>query len=225
MNAERGFFLDRVTLTRGPARLLDEVSLRIEPGRCTALIGRSGAGKSTLLRLLNRLEESTSGRVLLDGTPLAEMDVPGLRRRVGLVAQRPVLLTDLVADELLVGRRGLPDARLERLLVGVGLPAEFAARHTAQLSGGEAQRVCLARALAVEPEILLLDEPTSALDGLSASLITDAARQHVAEGGTVVLVSHDLAVVRGVADRVVALRRGCVVAAGPPDEIDYAEAG
>src|SRR6478735_2478335 len=154
------------------------------------------AGKSTLLRVLNRLEDPTAGRVLLDGKPIGQMDVPGLRRRVGLVAQRPVLLTYRAADELRVGRRDLPEDRSLALLQRVGLPADFAARGTAELSGGEAQRLCLARALAVEPEVLLLDEPTSALDGLTAGLIADPAGDHVTSGGTVVLVRHDLAVVR-----------------------------
>jgi putative ABC transport system ATP-binding protein len=105
------------------------------------------------------------------------------------------------------------------------LPAEFAARRTAGLSGGEAQRLCLARALAVEPEVLLLDEPTSALDGLIATLIADLARDHVASGGTVVLVSHDLAVVRRVAHHVLVLDVGRLTGSGPPAEIDYLEAG
>ena len=219
-----GFTLDAVTVTRG-ARLLDAVSGSIQAGRCTAVIGPSGAGKTTLLRVLNRLEDPTAGRVLLDGKPIGEMDVPGLRRRVGLVAQRPVLLTDGVADELRVGRRDLSAEQSLALLQRVGLPAEFAARGTAELSGGEAQRLCLARALAVEPEVLLLDEPTSALDGLTAALITELARDHVAGGGTVVLVSHDLAVVRRVAHHVLVLDHGRLVASGPPTEIDYLEAG
>jgi putative ABC transport system ATP-binding protein len=218
-----GFTLDAVTVTRGPVRLLDAVSGCVEAGRCTAVVGPSGAGKSTLLRVLNRLEDPTAGRVLLDGKPIGQMDVPGLRRRVGLVAQQPVLLTGRVADELRVGRPDLAAEQSLMLLQRVGLPADFAARDTAELSGGEAQRVCLARALAVEPEVLLLDEPTSALDGLTAALIADLARDHVAGGGTVVLVSHNLAVVRRVAHHVLVLNHGRMIAAGPPREIDYLE--
>jgi putative ABC transport system ATP-binding protein len=185
-------------------------------------VGPSGAGKTTLLRVLNRLEEPTTGRVLLDGRPIGETDVLELRRRVGLVAQRPVLVTDWVADELRVGR-DLSAERSLALLQRVGLPQDFAARRTAELSGGEAQRLCLARALAVEPEVLLLDEPTSALDGLTAARIADLARDHVAGGGTVVLVSHNLAVVRRVAHHVLVLNHGRMIAAGPPTEIDYLE--
>src|SRR5262249_37785035 len=154
-----------------------------------------GSGKSTLLRLLNRLVEPTAGRVLLNGVPLPALEVLGLRRRVGLVAQQPVLLADRVADDLRVGRPELDDDRAAELLARVGLPAGFEERGTRGLSGGEAQRVCLARALAVEPEVLLLDEPTSALDGVNVAVVADLAREHVAGGGTVVLVSHDLAVI------------------------------
>jgi putative ABC transport system ATP-binding protein len=220
-----GFTLETITVTRGPVRLLDGISGRIETGRCTGVVGPSGAGKTTLLRVLNRLEEPTSGRVLLDGKPTAEMDAPTLRRRVCLLAQRPVLVTDRVADELRVGRADLSAERSLALLQRVGLPQDFASRRTAELSGGEAQRLCLARALAVEPEVLLLDEPTSALDGLTAALIADLARKHVTAGGTVVLVSHDLAVVRRVAHHVLVLNAGSLIAYGPPSEIDYLEAG
>jgi len=220
-----GFTLDAITVTRGPTRLLDRVSGVIQAGRCTAVVGPSGAGKSTLLRVLNRLEDPTEGRVLLDGKPIVEMEVLELRRRVGLAAQRPVLLTDRVADELRVGRRDLSAEQSSALLQRVGLGVEFAVRGTAELSGGEAQRLCLARALAVEPEVLLLDEPTSALDGLTAALIADLARDHVAGGGTVVLVSHNLTVVRRVAHHVLVLDGGRLAASGPPTEVDYLEAG
>ena len=225
MSATRGFLLDQVSVIRGQARLLDTINARLAVGVCTAVVGPSGSGKSTLLRLLNRLEDPTTGQVLLDDIPLVEFDVLALRRRVGLVAQRPVLLTDRVADDLRVGRPELDEHRVPQLLEQVGLPASFAQRRTSELSGGEAQRVCLARTLAVEPEVLLLDEPTSALDGVSSALIVEAARGHIAAGGTVVLVSHDLAVVRGIADSVLVLDHGRLVAHGRPDEIEYLEAG
>src|SRR5258708_13656210 len=121
-----GFTLDAITATRGPVRLLDGVSGCIEAGRCTAVVGPSGAGKSTLLRVLNRLEDPTEGRVLLDGKPIGEMDVPALRRRVGLVAQQPVLLTDRLTDELRVGRHDLSFQQPSPLLHRVGLPVGFA---------------------------------------------------------------------------------------------------
>jgi putative ABC transport system ATP-binding protein len=221
----RGFILDNVTVASRQIRLLDAISARIPARGCTAIVGPSGAGKTTLLRLLNRLCEPTHGRVLLDGVAVAELDVLALRRRVGLVAQNPTLLTDRVADELRVGTPELPAARQAALLKRVGLPTGIAEQRTSELSGGEAQRVCLARALAVAPQVLVLDEPTSALDGLNAALIADLARAHITSGGTVVLASHDLTVIGRIADTVLALDHGRLTEAGPAESIEYLRAG
>jgi putative ABC transport system ATP-binding protein len=210
------FVLDRVGVVRGGARLLDGVSATIPGGLLTAVVGPSGAGKSTLLRLLNRLVEPTSGQLLLDGRPLPSWDVLALRRRVGLVAQQPVLLGERVLDELRVGRPDLTAERAGDLLAVVGLPGQFADRRTAELSGGEAQRVCLARQLAVEPEVLALDEPTAALDPASVAAIERTLGQLLAGGHTVVMVSHDPAQVRRLAGHVLALRGGRLVEEGPP---------
>jgi putative ABC transport system ATP-binding protein len=213
-----GFRLDQVTVTRGPATLLAQVSTCIPAGRCTAVTGPSGAGKSTLLRLMNRLAEPTTGRITLDGVPIAELDVLALRRRVGLVAQAPVLLTDRVLDEVRVGRHDLSEAGVVELLARVGLQPAFTVRATAELSGGEVQRLCLARALAVEPNVLLLDEPTSALDGASAEVIGALVGDYVSAGGTVVLVSHDHDLIETVAAQVLVLECGRLVSsrAGAP---------
>jgi putative ABC transport system ATP-binding protein len=203
-----GFVLDQVGVTVDGRSVLVDVDAEVPHGRCTALVGPSGAGKTTLLRLLNRLGDPTAGRITLDGVGLPDLDVLALRRRVGLVAQRPVLLTDTVADELRVGRLDLPTARAAELLTMAGLPDGFHDRTCAGLSGGEAQRVCLARELAVSPQVLLLDEPTSALDGPAAGLIADLIRRHIADAGTVVLISHDPELVRRAADRALSLRDG-----------------
>jgi putative ABC transport system ATP-binding protein len=215
---EKGFRLEQVTVARGPATLLAQVSAIIPAGRCTAVTGPSGAGKSTLLRLLNRLAEPTAGRITLDGVPIAELDVLALRRRVGLVAQTPVLLTHRVLDEVRVGRRDVPEAGVVELLARVGLEPSFTVRATAELSGGEVQRLCLARALAVEPSMLLLDEPTSALDGASAEVIGALVGDYVSAGGTVVLVSHDQSLIESVAAQVLVLDCGHLVSsrAGAP---------
>jgi putative ABC transport system ATP-binding protein len=141
------------------------------------------------------------------------------------VAQRPVLLTDQVAGEVRVGAPALTDEAVAKLLESVGLGGSFAERRTAELSGGEAQRVCLSRSLAVRPEVLLLDEPTSALDGLNTSIVSQVVHDHVAAGATVVVVSHDLDVVQRIATRVVVLADGRVVDAGSPGDIAYLEAG
>jgi putative ABC transport system ATP-binding protein len=210
----RGFHLEQVSVTRGPATLLTGISACIPGGRCTAVTGASGAGKSTLLRVLNRLTEPTTGHITLDGVPIVDLDVSSLRRRVGLVAQASVLLTDRVLDEVRVGRDDLPKAGVVELLARVGLEPQFTLRATAELSGGEAQRLCLARALAVEPDVLLLDEPTSALDGASAEVIGALVADYVSAGGTVVLVSHDRSLIESVAAQVLVLDRGRLVPTG-----------
>jgi putative ABC transport system ATP-binding protein len=216
-----GFLLERVSVVRDEATVLRQVSAHFRGGRCSAVRGASGSGKTTLLRLLNRLIDPTAGNVLLDGVPLTDLDVLELRRRVGLVAQAPVLLTDAVLDEVRVGRPRLPQRRATELLARVGLGEEFVTRPTSGLSGGEAQRLCLARSLAVEPEALLLDEPTSALDGPSATVIATLVRDHVNAGGTVVLVSHDPSLIGGVAERVFEVNHGRVIADRRAGDIDH----
>ncbi|WP_223838782.1 ABC transporter ATP-binding protein [Saccharopolyspora pogona] len=213
------FAIDDVVLRRQATPVLDHVSARIPAAACTAVVGRSGAGKSTLLRLLTRLDDPDTGQIAFRGIPLARHDVLDLRRRVQLVAQQPVLLSDSVVDEIRLGRPQLGRADVACLLSRVGLPSSLLDRTTAGLSGGEAQRVCLARALALEPEVLLLDEPTAALDAASAAAIDDTVRAHVNRGGTAVLVSHNTAQVDRVADHVIVMDNGHVRACGPPDVI------
>jgi putative ABC transport system ATP-binding protein len=186
--------------------------------------GPSGAGKTTLLRLLNRLEEPDAGRVHLDGRALPDLDVLALRRRVALVGQAPVLLTSRVLDELRAGQPGLDQDQAAGLLDRVSLPPGMLTRGTAGLSGGEAQRLCLARALAAGPQVLLLDEPTSALDASSARAIEQLAASFTTAGGSVVLVSHDTALTRRIAARALELRAGRLTITGPaPDIADLRE--
>ncbi|MCW2600446.1 MAG: transporter [Frankiales bacterium] len=213
--------LDGVSVVRGDTTVLDDVSATLAPGRCTAVAGPSGAGKSTLLRLLDRLLEPTSGQVLFHGSPLPSYDVLELRRRVGLVQQAPVLLGDTVLADLRVGRRALTPDEASELLVRAGLEGMPLDRGTASLSGGEAQRLCLARALAVGPEVLLLDEPTSALDAVAALAVERVVLSLIADGLTAVLVSHDLRQARRLADDVVVLRAGRVVETGPASASEY----
>ncbi|MEU0504717.1 ABC transporter ATP-binding protein [Nocardia sp. NPDC005998] len=199
--------LDAVSASHGDAPILSDITATFPAGRCAAVVGPSGTGKTTLLRLLNRLDEPSGGRILLDDVPITRFHAPDLRRRVGLVPQHPTLLTDTVAEEIRVGRADLASDRLDMLLARVGLP-NFRGRRCLELSGGQAQRVCLARALAVEPEVLLLDEPTSALDTESAAAVGALIREHTAGGGGVILVSHDTAFVTDVADDIWTLRDG-----------------
>ncbi|MBB5911994.1 putative ABC transport system ATP-binding protein [Nocardia transvalensis] len=200
--------LEQVGVAYGGRTLFAGIDLTVVAGRCTAVVGPSGVGKTTLLRLFNRLGEPAGGRILLDGVPIHELDVLELRQRVGLVPQHPVLLTEVVVDEVRVGRPSLWDEQVGALLERVGLPETFVHRRCAELSGGEAQRVCLARALAVQPEVLLLDEPTSALDEAAASVIGDLLRAHCRAGGSAILVSHDSVFTGAVADDIHLLENG-----------------
>ena len=215
------FRLRDVTVRKNDAVLLSAVTVELRAGECTALVGPSGAGKSTLLRLLNRFQEPTSGQVEYHGQPLTSLDVLSLRRRAVLVAQRPTLLAQTVSEDVRFGAPELTDAAVTHLLVRVGLDASFATRETTTLSGGEAQRVCLARALALDPQVLLLDEPTSSLDTASASAVEDTIAGLIADDLTVILVSHDGNQARRLAKTVVVLDGGRVVDVGPPDSVAY----
>ncbi len=221
MAAGEAFSLDSVVVERQGRRILDGVTARIPWASTTAIIGASGSGKSTLLRLLNRFEEPSAGTVRLDDRPLPELDVHALRRRVGLVAQRATMLTGRVGSEVRVGRPDLDDEAVEALLARVALAEIPSDRDTATLSGGEQQRLALARALAVGPEVLLLDEPTSALDAAAARAVDRVIRGLVSERLTVVLVSHDLGRVGDLADAVLVLQGGRLVERGRPDDVGY----
>ncbi|MGH3327640.1 MAG: ABC transporter ATP-binding protein [Streptomycetales bacterium] len=215
-----GFRLEQISLRRQGTGLLDRVTADIEAGRCTALTGPSGAGKSTLLRVLVRLEEPTQGVAWYGGRPLRSHDVCRLRRRVALVQQTPLLLTDRICDDLAIGRPDVSE-QAAGLLTRVGLPPEWADRPTAGLSGGEAARVCLARGLALDPEAVLLDEPTAALDPASAAAVEGAVRDLVVRGRLVVMVTHDAVLTRRLADHVIVLDHGRVVESGPPAAVTY----
>lgn len=218
---EAVFALDSVGVRRDSKRLLDDISATIHAGRCTALVGPSGAGKSTLLRLLNRFDDPTSGTIQFHGQPLNDYDVLELRRRVGLVFQRPTLLTDTVQEELRIVDHELTDEAAAELLTKAGLGPDFFTRTTSTLSGGEAQRLCLARALTVAPEVLLLDEPTSSLDLASVAAVEDTIARIAKEGLTVVLVSHDAGQAQRLADHALVLDAGRLIESGPVDTVEY----
>jgi len=214
------FELRDVSLVRGGRRVLDSVGADIPEG-ATAVVGPSGAGKSTLLRLLNRLADPDSGSISYRGRPLDSYDPLALRRRVALVPQLPALLEGTVGSNLayaaqLAGKRS--DAG--RCLRLAGLDPGFAGRDVAKLSVGERQRAMLGRALAQEPEVLLLDEPTSALDheardAIEATL-ADLRRELEI---SIVLVSHDPEQARRLGEWVVRMEDGRVAECGPLAEV------
>jgi len=194
----------------GGVEILKGVNAGVPEGGITSVVGPSGAGKSTLLRAINRLIEPTAGEVYLDGSPTSEMDPLVLRRRVGMVFQLPALFGASVEDAVLYGARlAGRSADVDRLLKMVGLDAAFRGRDPQTLSVGQQQRVSIARALALEPEVLLMDEPTSALDEAARRRIEELVRELNARLNlTIVLVSHALDQVERVADRVVLLAAG-----------------
>lgn len=176
-------------------------SARIPAHGLTVMVGPSGAGKTTLLRLLNRLDDPDSGVVLLDGRDVRDHDVVALRRRVQYVAQVPVTFPGTVADNLLHA-----DGGAEELLERVGLAPALVSREADRLSVGEAQRLCLARALSVGPDVLVLDEPTSALDRATSAAVGRLVRSLADDGLTVVMVTHDARQASALADRVIEVR-------------------
>ncbi len=203
----------------GGTEILKGVDAQIPDGAITAVVGPSGAGKSTLLRAVNRLIEPTAGEIYLDGEPTGGMDLLKLRRRVGMVFQIPALFGASVEEAILYGARlAGRDADATRLLEMVGLDPSLAAREPETLSVGQQQRVSIARALALEPEALLMDEPTSALDEAARGRVEDLTRELNARLGlTTVLVSHDLAQVGRIADHVILLAEGRSVGAWDRD--------
>ncbi|WP_454798083.1 methionine ABC transporter ATP-binding protein [Novosphingobium lindaniclasticum] len=208
----------------GTHAALADVDLEIGRGEVFGIIGRSGAGKSTLVRLLNGLERPSAGRVLVDGIDVAVLGPPqlrSLRRRVGMIFQNFGLLSsrtvaDNVALPLRIAGASASEiaAKVPALLERVGL-AEHGDKYPAQLSGGQKQRVGIARALTTDPDILLCDEATSALDPETTrsvlALIADLNREL---GLTIVLITHEMEVVRQVCDRVLVLHSGRVVETG-----------
>ncbi|MDQ1521674.1 MAG: UDP-glucose/iron transport system ATP-binding protein [Actinomycetota bacterium] len=197
------FDFERVSVAgqNGAWRLRDATGT-IPPAGITALVGPSGSGKSTLLRCCNRLEVPTAGVVRWRGDDVATLDPLTLRRRVGMVFQRPTPFPGSCAENLRVADPELDDEHAVELLVRVRLDRSFLDREATQLSGGEAQRLCLARSLAARPEVVLMDEVTSSLDAGARIALEELARNLAADGVQIVWVTHDIAQVRRIADEV-----------------------
>ena len=207
----------------GETVLVHDVSFELSRGEILAIVGPSGSGKSSLLRLLNRLDEPTEGTVYLEDLDYRGIPPRELRRKIGMVTQRAFLFPGSVADNVKFGpaQRGeaLSDTKVEELLRDVGL-AGYARREVSNLSGGEAQRVSLARALANDPVVLLLDEPTSALDDASKLTVESLNLSVVKKSKlTCVIVTHDRRQAQRFAEQVMVLEHGDVTKSGSVLEV------
>lgn len=218
--------IETISKRYGPVAALDDVSLSVDVGSRTAVVGPSGSGKSTLLRIIAGFEFPDRGIVRFDGKPLAEgpAGVPAHKRGIGIVSQDGALFPHLsVADNVAFGfERGAPDRtrRVAELLDMVELDGAMATRRPHQLSGGQQQRVALARALGRRPRLMLLDEPFSALDtGLRETMRKAVVRVLQMAGITAILVTHDQTEALSFADQVAVLREGRLIQAGPPQTL------
>jgi len=209
--------------SRREAKVLEGVDLAVRPGEVVAIVGPSGAGKSTIAALLSRLYDPDAGRILLDGRDLRELSPDWLRRKVGVVAQEPILFSSSIADNVRYGREGATDAEVlaaaraanahdfvSRFPDGYGT---LVGERGVQLSGGQKQRIAIARAVLKDPRILVLDEATSALDAESEHLVKEAL-DRLMQGRTTLIIAHRLSTVAD-ADRVVVIEGGRIVQSGP----------
>lgn len=211
----------------GSLEVLKGIDFRVDLGEVVCVIGPSGSGKSTLLRCVNRLEEPTSGTILIEGEDITDpdADVDALRTKIGMVFQQFNLFPHLnVLKNLTVAQRRVlkrPKDEAEeiarQMLERVGLLDKID-EYPSRLSGGQQQRVAIARALAMEPDMMLFDEPTSALDPELIGEVLDVMRQLARDGMTMLVVTHEMGFALEVADRVVFMDQGVVVEEGPPRE-------
>lgn len=220
--------IENLSKSYGAARVLDDITLSVAPHEVVALIGPSGSGKSTLLRCVNGLVEPDSGTISIDGTPIDDKQFgrTGLYKRIGIVFQSYNLFPHIsVIDNVTLAPRkvhGIDRATAELaardLLAAFGL-AEFANAYPEQLSGGQQQRTAIVRALATQPDVLLLDEVTASLDPELVGEVLTLIRQLKGNGMTMIVVTHEMAFARDVADRVCFLDAGRIVEQGAASEV------
>ncbi|WP_049822584.1 amino acid ABC transporter ATP-binding protein [Arthrobacter sp. H41] len=214
--------------TFGTNEVLKGIDFHVDQGEVVCVIGPSGSGKSTLLRCVNRLEEPTTGTIIVEGVDItdSETDLDKVRTRIGMVFQQfnlfPHLsvLQNLTLAQRRAKRRGKKEAEevARRNLAKVGL-AEKVDAFPAQLSGGQQQRVAIARALSMDPDMMLFDEPTSALDPELVGDVLEVMKQLAREGMTMMVVTHEMGFAREVGDRVVFMDGGVVVEQGKPEDV------
>lgn len=213
--------------SRPDVKILQGVSLKIEPGQTVALVGSSGCGKSTCIQLIQRFYDAVSGDVMLDGKLVQDLNIGWLRDQIGVVGQEPVLFGTTIAENIRYGRDGVSMADIEAAAKEANahdfimkLPKKYETQvgdRGVQMSGGQKQRVAIARALVRQPRILLLDEATSALDNQSEAVVQQALDK-VRRGRTTVIVAHRLSTIRS-ADKIVALNKGSVAEVGTHKEL------
>jgi peptide/nickel transport system ATP-binding protein len=225
---KKGILLER---TVGQVRAVDGVDLSVEKGRTLGVVGESGCGKSTLGRAVLQLEPITEGTVVFDGQDLSELgarDLRAARRRMQMVFQDPLASLDprqsvasVLSEPLRThGVKGDHDARVRELLDLVGLPATAANRYPHEFSGGQRQRVGIARAIALNPELIIADEPVSALDvSIQAQVVNLLEELQERLGLTYVVIAHDLAVVRHISDDIAVMYLGAVVEVASSDDL------
>lgn len=211
--------VERLDSTRNGRAVLRDVSASFERGICNVILGPSGAGKTSLLRCLNALDVPAAGTVYLDGSDAQEIPPTELRRRVGMICQVPVLLPGSVRDNLLYEFDGT-ETDVEVSLHRAGLRVDLLDRPAHQLSTGQAQRVCIARALIRSPDVLLMDEPTSSLDKDAAARVEETVESLRREGLTVIFVTHDLEQARRLGSRALLLVNGEVGYQGGVGQLD-----
>ena len=218
--------IDHVTRTfpNAPRPAVDDVSLSVAAGTFVTLLGPSGCGKTTLLKMVNRLYEPTSGRILVNGEDASAISPTELRRHIGYVIQQTGLFPHLRIEDniatvprLLRWDKARIDRRIDEMLELVNLPLEYRRRYPRQLSGGEQQRVGVARALAADPPIVLMDEPFGAIDAINRARLQDElcaiqTRLHK----TILFVTHDVEEAFKLGDRIVVMREGRIVQEAPP---------
>ena len=219
---------EHVSKRFGNALAVDDVQVAVEQGEFITIIGSSGCGKTTLLKMVNALVMPDEGRVLVHGQPTADSDPIALRRNIGYVIQGSVLFPHLTVEQniayvpSLLNKRDhrRTEAAVEKWMDLIGLPQDISHRYPAELSGGQAQRVGLARALAAGPDILLADEPFSAVDAITrASLQDEIKRIHAQTGITVLFVTHDIDEALDLGKRVLVMEGGRAVQYASPREV------
>ena len=228
MSTPRAIDVIKLHKSFGDLEVLKGVDFHVGHGEVVCVIGPSGSGKSTLLRCTNRLEEPTSGRIVIEGVDITrpDVDLDRVRRKIGMVFQQFNLFPHLtvmrnltIAQRTVLGRdEQQAKDTAQRMLARVGLENKEDA-YPAHLSGGQQQRVAIARALCMEPDLMLFDEVTSALDPELVGEVLGVMRDLAGEGMTMMVVTHEMGFARQVADRVVFMDDGVIVEEGPPEQV------